>query len=207
MKDKILEKAGELFMKYGVRSVTMDDIAREIAISKKTIYQFFKDKDDIVNHVAMRHMDKEKKEYDEIQSSSHNALEELAKINRCVRKNFREMNPALLYDLQKYHRDAWNLFEEFKHVYIKNSVANNLRKGIAEGHFRKEIDPDIIAAMRVQVVEMAFDETLFPQDKYDFREVQMELFDHYVHGLVTNEGLKLYEAYLKKENDMDNSNS
>ena len=205
MKDKIIETAGDLFMKYGVRSVTMDDIARENAISKKTIYQFFKDKDDVVNHVAALHLEHEKQEYDEIHSSSHNALEELAKINHCIRKNFREMNPSLLYDLQKYHREAWNIFEEFKHVYIKNSVADNLRKGIAQGHFRSDIDPEIMANFRVEVVEMAFNESIFPQEKFDFRSVQMQLFDHYVQGIVTEEGRRLYEEYLEKENELDNT--
>lgn len=205
MKEKILQAAGELFMKYGVRSVTMEDIARSLSISKKTIYQYFEDKDDVVKQSTQTHMDMEKQEYDEIFESSHDAVEELAKVCQCMRKNFREINPSMLYDLRKYHHSAWEIWSEFKDVYIKNSIARNLKRGIEEGFFRKEIDPETLAIFRVSQVEMVFDEKVFPRNQFDFREVHMELFDHYVHGIVTEKGLKLYEDYLAKETEQINN--
>ena len=106
IRESILEASYGLFHKYGIRSVSMDDIARELTISKKTIYQYFKDKDDLVSTVTKKQMDMERREIEEIEKSSVDAIDELAKMSVCVRKNLKEINPSLLFDLQKYHRKA-----------------------------------------------------------------------------------------------------
>lgn len=198
-KEKIINGAGELFTRYGVRSVSMDDIARHLSMSKKTIYQYFKDKDEIVSRSVAAHMELEKCEYDEIFGTSHDAVEELAKVSKCIRKDFNEMNPSLLFDLQKYHPQAWNVWLDFKNQYIKNAIASNLQRGIEEGYYRKEIDPEFLAILRVEQIQLVFDNQIFPSDKFNLKETQMKLFDHYVYGIVTDKGRKLYEKYLENE--------
>ena len=198
MKEEITKRAMELFARFGVRSVTMDEIARDLSISKKTIYQYFKDKDEIVTSTTKMHMEMEKQEYQEIADSSQNAIEELSQANKCMRKDFREINPSLLFDLQKYHRKAWESWLDFK-VFIRESITSNLKRGIDEGFFRKGIDVEALAIMRVEQVQIAFDDRVFPRDKFDFRELQMLLFDHFVHGILTDEGRSLYETYLKQQ--------
>lgn len=189
-----------MFTRYGVRSVSMDDIARQLSVSKKTIYQYFKDKDEIVTMAVQAHMEHEKKEYEEIANCSHNALEELSKVCSCMRKDFKDMNPSLLFDLQKYHPDAWNVWLQFKNEHIKNQIVSNLKRGVEEGYFRKEIDPEFLAILRVEQVQLVFDNQIFPADKFNLKETQMKLMDHFVHGLVTEKGRKLYMSYLEKEN-------
>src|SRR6185369_7288393 len=108
IKDRILKGAMELFMKYGVRSVSMDDIARHLSVSKKTLYQYFADKEEIVTTVAEFHLGHERNQYDSIRSVSENAIDELVKISVCIKKDLQKMNPALLFDLQKYHPKAWS---------------------------------------------------------------------------------------------------
>ena len=98
IRESILEASYMLFHRYGIRSVSMDDIARELTISKKTIYQYFKDKDDLVSTVTARHMDMERQEMAEIENSSVDAIDELAKISVCLRKNLKDLNPSLLFD-------------------------------------------------------------------------------------------------------------
>lgn len=200
IKEKIIAGAGELFTRYGVRSVSMDDIARQLSVSKKTIYQYFKDKDEIVTMAMHAHMEREKQEYEEIASCSHNALEELSKVCSCMRKDFKDMNPSLLFDLQKYHPDAWNVWLQFKNEHIKNQIVRNLKRGVEEGYFRKEIDPEFLAILRVEQVQLIFDNQIFPADLFNLKEAQMKLMDHFVHGLVTEKGRKLYMSYLEKEN-------
>ncbi|HNP19307.1 MAG TPA: TetR/AcrR family transcriptional regulator [Fulvivirga sp.] len=195
----IIAGAGELFHKYGIRSVSMDDIARHLSISKKTIYQYYKDKDEIVTLALKAHMDHEKLEYGEACKESANAIEELSRVSKCMRSDFKDMNPSLLFDMQKYHPNAWKLWMDFKNEYIKNHVVENLKRGIEEENFRKEIDPEAMAIFRVEQVQMAFDETIFPPDKFRLKELQLLLFDHFVHGIVTEKGKVLYEQYLKKE--------
>lgn len=197
VKKRIVVGASELFHKYGIRSVSMDDIARHLTVSKKTIYQYFKDKEEIVTLALRAHMEMEMKEYDEVFDTSSNAVEELAMVSKCMRKDFKDMNPSLLFDMQKYHPKAWQIWLDFKNEFIKGHVKSNLERGIKEGYYRTDIDPEVMAIFRVEQVQLAFDDTLFPQDKFDFKEVQMEFFNHFVHGIVTTKGLDLFREYLK----------
>ena len=199
--ERIIVAADSLFMKYGARSVTMDDIARELSVSKKTIYQYYKDKDEIVTLVSQAHIEQEKKEFTEISESSNNAIEEIFKISQCIRKMVTEINPSLLYDLQKYHRKAWDLYLDYKTEFIKNSVVDNLQRGIKEGCYREELDVEVIATYRVEQVQMAFDDKIFPRNKFNFPQVQMQLFDHFLHGLLTDKGRKLYKDYQLNNSD------
>jgi AcrR family transcriptional regulator len=201
IKERIIVAADSLFMKYGARSVTMDDIAREISVSKKTIYQYYKDKDEIVTLVSEAHIEQEKKDFNEIFHSSDDAIEEMFRISKCIRKMVTEVNPSLLYDLQKYHRKAWNLYLDYKSEFIKNSVVNNLARGVKEGCYRHSIDVEVIATYRVEQVQMAFDDKIFPRNKFNFSEVQMQLFDHFIHGLLTDKGRKLYKDYQLNNSD------
>lgn len=203
IEEKIISGAAELFHKYGIRSVSMDDIARHLSISKKTIYQYYKDKNEIVILSLKLHMDMNKQEYDAVFTDSDNAIEELARVSKCMRQDFKDMNPSLLYDMQKYHPKAWVLWMDFKNTYIKNQVLENLEKGIKEGYYRKEINPEALAKLRVEQVQLAFDESIFPKDKFNFKELQLMFFDHFVHGIVTEKGKELYDKYsnqtLKEE--------
>jgi len=196
--ERIIAAAGALFMKYGTRSVTMDDIARELSVSKKTIYQYYKDKDEIVTLASAMQIEQDKKEFDEVFETSGSAIEEMVKISQCLRKMVREINPSLLYDLQKYHKKAWDLYLDYKTSYIKNSVASNLKRGIEEGYYRNDINPEIMAAYRVEQVQMAFDDKIFSRSEFDFKEVHMQLFDHFLHGLLTDKGRKLHQAHQLK---------
>lgn len=198
IEEKIISGAAELFHKYGIRSVSMDDIARHLSVSKKTIYQYYKDKNEIVNLSLKLHMDMNKMEYDEIFVDSSNAIEELANVSKCMRKGFTDMNPSLLYDLQKYHPKSWKLWMDFKNEYIKNQVQENLHKGIKEGYYRKEINPEVLARLRVEQVQLAFDESVFPKSQFNFKELQLMFFDHFVHGIVTPKGKELYEKYSQQ---------
>lgn len=193
-KQKILEGAHKLFHKFGVRSVTMDDIARELGISKKTIYQYFQDKDEIVTIGTKMHIEREIKEFTMIAESSQDSLDELFKVSLCLRKNLSDVNPSLLFDLQKYHPRSWALWLEYKNNYIKNFIVKTIDRGKKEGYFRPEIDAEILAKFRVEQVEMTFDEKIFPRDKFNFIDVQMALFDHFVHGLLTVKGQELYDS-------------
>lgn len=196
---KLLKGAEELFMRYGVRSITMDEIARHLSISKKTLYQYFADKDDIVASVTETHLNREREEYLANTSTARNAVEELVNLSLCMKENLKGMNPSLLFDLQKYHHKAWRIWTEFKNVFIRNSVINNLKRGIEQGLYRNDIDPEILAVVRIESVQLGFDEQLFPRDRYNLTQVQTAILEHFVHGLLTDKGRKLYQKYLKEK--------
>lgn len=203
-KKKILKGAESLFMKYGVRSISMDDIARHLSVSKKTLYQHFVDKEDIVTITCISHIEAVAQEFEDIRESAKNAIDELAKISVCLKHNAEELNPSLLFDLQKYHPKAWSVWLDHKNRFIRDSVVRNLKQGIDEGYFRPDIHLEVIATMRLELVQLAFDDTLFPPSQFKVAEVQLQIFDHFVYGLVTDKGKKLYQKY--KENQVELSN-
>ncbi len=195
VRKRILENAMVLFNKYGVRSVTMDDVAREVSMSKKTLYQYFTNKDGLVTAVSKFHMDIERAEFGGIAEQAINAIDELHQIAKCMRKNIQEMNPSLLFDLQKFHHDAWKEYLSFKDQFVRGNIEANLRRGIKEGYYRPEINVTILSTFRVEQVQMIFDQKIFPTEDFNFLEVQMHLFDHFVHGVLTEKGRKLYQEY------------
>ena len=200
MKETILTAVADLFLKYGIRSVSMDDISHRLGISKKTLYENFDDKNDLVNQVTAMLLDERMKEYTAATEASSNAIEELFSTAKLMRKHFGELNPALMYDLQKYHPDGWALFLKHENDVVYHSVIDNLERGVTECYFREDIDVNVLAKMRVEQIHLSFDERLYPKDKFDFTEVQIQLFDHFVHGVLTESGLELYKNY-QKQND------
>jgi TetR/AcrR family transcriptional regulator, cholesterol catabolism regulator len=197
-KEKILQGAVELFMKYGLRSISMDDIARHLTVSKKTLYQHFADKEDLITVVLSTHIEDSQRQYEGITRSSHNAIEELAQISQCLRKDMADTNPSVLFDLQKFHPRAWEVWISHKNKFIRESVVRNIKQGIEEGYFRPEVNPEVLAAIRIELISMGFDQTLFPQSTFSLAEVQSQIFDHFVYGLCTDKGKKLYQKHKEQ---------
>jgi len=204
-KEKLLKGAEDLFLQYGLRSVSMDDIARHLGISKKTIYQHFSDKDEVVATVAKGHMQQQRKQFEAIARQSKNAVEEVVMISLSLKESMRNINPSLLFDMQKYHPKAWSEWLLFKQKFIRENVIRSLKRGIEEGAFRDDIDMEIIATMRLEQVQMAFDNAVFPRNRYNVPEVSAQLFDHFIHGLFTDKGRKLYYKY-KQQNPQPYTN-
>lgn len=194
IKDKILNGTEELFMRYGVRSISMDDIARHLSVSKKTLYQHFADKDDLVENVTRQMLEQNFQECERIRKGASNPIEELATISLWMKKSMEEINPTMLFDLQKFHTKAWNIWLDFKNKFIQDEVMRNLTVGIEEGYIRP-VNKEIMSILRVEFVQMGFNQDIFPREKFSLAEVQSQIFDHFVFGLVTEKGRKLYLKY------------
>lgn len=204
IKDKILKGAEDLFLRYGVRSISMDDIARHLSVSKKTLYQHFADKEDLVVEFSKNHLESQRKEYTALRDSSLNAIDHLAKIASCLKREMEDSNPSLLFDLQKFHPKAWSVWTNFKKGIIKE-IIDNLTTGIQEGTVREDINPEILAIVRLEIIQLAFNEEIFPRNKFKVGEVQAQIFDHFVLGVVTEKGKKLYLKYKNKFTPVLNS--
>ena len=199
IKEKILNGAVGLFMKYGLRSISMDDIARHLSVSKKTLYQHFADKEDLITVVLSAHIEENRKQYEAITENSANAIDELAQISQCLRKDMAETNPSVLFDLQKFHPKAWEAWLDHKNRYIRESVVRNIKQGVEEGYYRAEVNPDVLAAIRIELISMGFDQNIFPPSTFRLAEVQSQLFDHFVYGLCTDKGKKLYQKHKEQQ--------
>lgn len=200
VKEKILIGAEELFMHNGIKSTTMDDLASHLGVSKKTIYQFFEDKDEIVFVVATRHFERHRKQMEAIANNSVNVLEELMLLTKQIRKTLSSVHSSVLFDLQKYYPKAWEHFLKFKESCMAESIARNLYAGIEQGFFRPDISVSVLTKLRMEEVQMAFNPQLFPAESYNLIEVQIQLFDHFVYGLLTEQGRMVWEKYKNNNN-------
>lgn len=203
LKQKIIEGAQGLFIQYGIRSVSMDDVARALSMSKKTLYQHFSNKNELVTVAVEDYMKGEMSEFSEIKDTSSNAIEELFNLSKCMREHVFKINPSMLYDLQKYHADAWAIFQRFKSDFLRRQVMDNINNGVKEGFYRPEVDPRVIAILRMETVQLAFNNDIFPRSEFNFLEVQVQLFEHFVHGLLSEKGKQLYTEYQSKAHNND----
>lgn len=182
-------------MNYGIRSVTMDDIAKRLGISKKTIYQHFQDKDEVVCLATLRILEREKHLLEEIQKEAENAIHELYLLSKYIRQHIVNINPSALFDIQKYHHQAWEVYLNFKDSVFIQNIEKSIQRGIDEGYFRSSINPKILARLRIEQMHTAFDEQVFPKEEFDWKEVHVQLFENFFYGLLTPTGARLFKTY------------
>jgi AcrR family transcriptional regulator len=193
--ERIIAGGEELFLTAGIRSVTMDDIARHLCMSKKTIYQFFKDKNELVMALTKKKLQEDEDQVSEIISKSANVIEEMINMMKCSEDIFSRINPIVIHDLQKYHPDAWKEFQNFKSEVLVRTLEELLSKGVKQGYIRPEIDVKIIARMRVNQVELGFNTTVFPIAEFNTWKVQQQFHEHFNYGICTLKGYKLLNQY------------
>jgi AcrR family transcriptional regulator len=198
MKDRIQAKAEELFRKYGIRSVTMEEISNQLSISKKTLYQSFTDKEEIVDAVFDRMIGENKNCCITDKAKAENAIDELFLAFDNVLQMFTEMNPAILFDLHKYHPDVYKKFEAHKYEFIYTIIKENLQRGIAEEVYRPEINVEIITRFRIESSMLPFNTDVFPQSKKDLAGVQKEVLEHFLFGVANAKGIKLVQKYRQQ---------
>ena len=195
IENNIIAGAEKLFLKYGVKSVTMDDLARELGISKKTLYQEVENKADLVEKVLKQHILCEKTEMTEIREQSANAIEEIHKIARYVLKMLREMGPAIIYDLKKHYRIIWDELEKFHKQYVYTVIKDNIEWGMEEGLYRENLDADIIAKLYVGKTLAVIDEEVFPLTQYNREQLYIEYMRYHINGIATEKGLEMLKKY------------
>ena len=193
--ERIILGGEELFLKAGIKSVTMDDIAKHLGMSKKTIYQFFKDKNELVIALVQKKLKEDEDQMGDIVSKSGNVIEGMINMMKCSEEIFSRINPIVIHDMQKYHPDAWKQFQNFKSGVIVQTLEELLKKGIEQGYIRPDIDVKVIARMRMIQVEMGFNTAIFPHSEFNVWKVQQQFLEHFNYGVCTLEGYKLLDEY------------
>lgn len=173
----------------------MDDVAKHLAMSKKTLYQHFKDKNDMVMKCCHHDLVNRECVFKDIAAQAKDAIHEIMQMMKHMESMFTKMNPNLFYDMQKYHPAVWRMFREFKEGNMMKMIEENLHKGIHQGLYRKDIDIPVMARLRIEQVEMGFNPEIFPPGKYNLANVHFALFDHFLHGITTLKGHKLINKY------------
>ncbi|MCK6695092.1 MAG: TetR/AcrR family transcriptional regulator [Thermoanaerobaculia bacterium] len=194
--EKWLKRVEDLFLRYGIKSISMDDVARELGISKKTLYQFVDSKDDLVVRVLQRHIADEKAQCEQMFRNAGNAVEEMFIVMENNAQMLQQMKTNIVYDLQKYHRDAWEMMRDFQQNFLYGLVSKNLERGIKEGLYRNDFDVDIVTKLHIAMSFQLFDEDMFPQNHYPKETLFHEFLMHYLYGIVSDKGLQLLKAKL-----------
>lgn len=194
-REEIIVRSEQLFMQLGVKSVTMDDISRELGISKKTLYQHFDNKDSLIEEVLMTHVDREKEAMQCFCVNAKDALDEIRTIGAFIASTIEDVSPSTLYDLQKYYRKLWELLMSKQDTHIIGSIVNNLNRGMNDGHYRKDLQPEIIAKIYAKAAYMVVEEIGNSNSKFTRKELIWELHNYHVNAICTEEGLNLWKQY------------
>ena len=175
----------------------MDDIAAMLGMSKKTLYLSFKSKDELVFSVVQNLIQKNHEFCNLALIGSQNAIDELFKNLEFLNEIFQPLNPSILFDLKKHHKDSFELVEKFKNEFVLEKITANLKRGIAEGLFRDNINIDIVAKYRLESVFIPFSYE-FSQQKHSLLEIEREILINYLYGLASEKGYKMIDKYLKQ---------
>jgi len=195
MQDRILNKARELMFQTGVKHVTMDDLATQLGISKKTIYQFFKDKDALVSSVVEFELANHALICNQSMEAADNAVHEIFLLMNVIQEMFNRMNPLALFEIEKYYPLAFEKIKNHKDDFIFSMISANLEKGIAEGLYRKDVDVTILSKYRLETSLIPFNIHVFHPSKFDMLKVNLQIIEHFVYGVATLEGHKLMDEY------------
>ena len=186
----MIERISEIYLKYGIKSVTMDDLSRELGVSKKTLYQHFKDKNEVVTKAMDYLMYIQKCGIDEaLGQDDQNAIDELFGMSRLITDHLQSLNPGVAYDLQKYYPTIWNEFINYKKQTIYNYIIRNFEKGLQEGLYANDINYEIIALIYVSRMDMYGWSDLGNLSKYSFEHIFNNLFIYHVRGISNESGL------------------
>lgn len=195
VKDRIVLNAHELFMKKGVRSVSMDEIALQLGISKKTIYQFFEDKDALVENVMLALVSEKKDTCGYNVDNAENPIHEFFIAETEIKEVIAGIHPSMINDLQKYHPKAYSILTEFQQKFLFDIIKSNLLRGIETGLYKNDIDIDILSVYRLNTVFLLFNSDAYPPKKFNIAKVLFEVSDNFLHGIATAKGNKLIEKY------------
>lgn len=198
-KQQVISKAEELFMRYGIRSVTMDDIARELGMSKKTLYQYVENKSDLIEQIFQQQIQEEKCCIDQFRREAGDAIEEILKIARYVIRKLRQLSPTTMYDLQKYYRNTWKQMDALHKRHVYTVIRENIERGMAQGLYRENMNPDIVAKLYVGKTSLVADDETFPLREYNIEQLYREYILYHIHGIASPRGLALLEKHLTEE--------
>jgi len=198
-RQRIIEEASKMFRTYGIRAVTMDMLAGHMNISKRTIYEVFRDKDELLRGVLEWMAVKQKERTAEIMKDSDNVIEAIFRIIDLMMDHFQKVSPAFLMDIKRIHLEAIENAEKHNTIpYVDNNF-EILKKGVEQGIFRNDINIELTNKCMLEVIKMTVDKDIFPPDHFPGSEVVKNLYISYLRGISTPKGLELIDKYDKTD--------
>ncbi len=195
-KDRILVGAQQLFMRRGIKSVSMDDIGAVLGISKKTLYKWFETKDHLVQAVVGGHLLHSQADCLRMETESENAVHEIVLMMKWTKQEHADVHPGIFMEMKKYHPAAYDQWHRHKFEYILAAIERNLHRGIKEGVYRPEIDVPVMARLHLGSIDLALDPELFPSRQFSLGRVMQVTDEGFLRSVATAAGLALFNRYL-----------
>ena len=195
---QIIPLVHELYHRYGIKSVTMDDVSRHLGISKKTLYEFFTNKEDLVKQVMTWDYDRKLTFFLEIEQKKLNAVEELFEVYKMIKEMFRDFKPSVEYDIRKYYPTLFAQLREIKRKRMFELSMKNMTKGKQEGLYRSDLNASILARLHVFRVENIIESELFSVEELTSIKVFHEIFVYHLNGILSAEGREILDSSYKK---------
>lgn len=190
---EILEKTVELFYEFGIRNMNMDDISRSLGISKKTLYQYVKSKEDLIEKLFYYDEMKWDNEFSKIRQEDLNAIDILIRVSLLVFDEMGRLNSKLKFELKKYYEPIYYQFMVRKQNHIFSHISRNLEKGIKEGLYRSDVNVELVAGLYVRnLVEMHNKDYCFVEN-ITFDQVFEVMFENHIRAISSPEGIAYFE--------------
>jgi TetR/AcrR family transcriptional regulator, cholesterol catabolism regulator len=199
-RQRIIEEGAKMFRTYGIRAITMDMLAANLGISKRTIYEVFADKDELLKGVLKWMSEKQRERITELFDESGNVIEAIFKMLDLMVDHFQKMSPAFQMDMKRYHKALLDNPEELHDLPYYSNNSEVLKRGIKEGVFRSDIDIEITNKCMLEVARLSNDKDVFPPDDFMNKDVIRNFFINYLRGISTQKGLDLINRYEKSKN-------
>jgi TetR/AcrR family transcriptional regulator, cholesterol catabolism regulator len=196
----ILERVRELFFKYGVRSVSMDDICRDINISKKKLYQYFPSKNELVTKLLELERQNFEIIFENYNFEGVNAIDILLIVSRELGERFRDVSPSMTFDLKKYYPDIYHHHVDERIEFIFGKIKINLEKGISQGVYRDDLSVELVARLYMRRLIDLHNPEFFPAEKFSFQTLFDVMFDNFIRGIANESGMRYYEQQKQKVN-------
>jgi AcrR family transcriptional regulator len=197
--EKVLQGAVKLFMRAGIKSVNMDDLARELAISKKTLYKHVKDKRDLVHQCLRYQIQANREMLQAVAQEEGNAIDRHFVMLRHIRNMLQELHPSVLFDLEKYYPEAHKMMSQAREQMIFETMSRNLDRGQAEGLYRKDCDPSLVTRFLVAITSAVFRSDTLNATGRSILDLQVEAFAYHIRGIASEKGLEYIEWKLQNE--------
>jgi AcrR family transcriptional regulator len=201
-KRELILKASEVYMRYGIKSMTMDEMARQLGVSKKTLYQHVKDKNDLVEQCFIMQHEEEMKMISEVVDHTENAIEQMMKISKLIIEKLKSVHPSIFFDIAKYHPSAMKMMEGHKNEFICGSIEANLKIGIEQGLYRDNVNPEVISRIYLGMIDMIFMGDLLRDVKLRADEVYSEMFRYHIRGIASEIGLEYLVELIKNDDSL-----
>lgn len=195
---QILKASSTLFRKYGIRSISMDDIAHEMGMSKKTLYQYVENKNDLVEKMLTHSVTSSTACVTE-NPLNRNAIDILLEVSVKVGQEIKEMNPAIAFDLEKFYPALYRAFVNAKRDHVYRKIKENLEQGVTEGIYRSDLDADVVAKLYVQKLLDVHDPEFLSSVDFSFEKVFRVMFENHIRGIANTVGLAYYVKQINKQ--------